>query len=91
MRGTSAQLQAVLDNYSGLSSLDLMNWPGLSAENLTGLIHFQHIRDLDVCVDNISSLEAVHTLTHLEFLNIKFGNSMEVEEAPIFLAQTSHI
>lgn len=79
------QLQAVLGGYSGLCSLDLATYsPGLSAEGLASLVDFPHIRSLEVHADSISSLELVHTLTHLEELTIEYGTLLDEQKAPDF-------
>ena len=82
IKGTEAQLQLVLNNCPSLCSLEVSYSPGLSAEGLTSLIHFQQIRCLDFSAHRISSLESVHTLTHLEQLRIDYNSLMEEEEVP---------
>lgn len=49
---------------------------------MASLLHFQHIRSLDVRATDISSLESVHTLTHLEELRINYGSLADEEEVP---------
>ena len=80
---TDAQLRAVLVDYSGLRHICLVadTW----AECLASLIHFQHIRSVEVSAENVPSLQSVHTLTHLERLTIKYGDIFEHKTVPHLL------
>ena len=66
-----------------MCSLDLARHePELSAGGLASLIHCQHIRRLSVLATDISSLELVHTLTHLEQLEVNYGDLLTGGEVP---------
>ena len=73
----------MLDKYPAVCSLDLAcHDPKLSAGGLASLIHREHIRSLSVRATNISSLELVHTLTHLEDLEVDYGDLLTGGEVP---------
>ena len=80
VKGTAAQLQAVLLKYSALCSLDL-DCHGLP-EGIAKLIHFQHIHSLNMVATDISRLESLHTLTHLEQLEVTYDVLLKEDEVP---------
>ena len=77
-----SSLQAVLVDYSGLCSLDLCFKYDVTAEDLANLIHFPHIRCVAVAVRDLSSLQSVHTATHLEELSVRYNDFVNQGDVP---------
>jgi len=67
---TDLQIGAILEQYTALGSLSLTGC-SFTSDCLAGLSHFQHIKRLEIYVEEIDILRSVFALTHLRELRLQ--------------------
>jgi len=73
---TDLQIGVTLAQYTALESLRL-NSSSFTSECLAGLSHFQRIKRLEICVEEMDALRSVFALTHLRELRLQFWTSSD--------------
>lgn len=73
---TDLQIGVTLAQYTALESLRLPS-SSFTSQCLAGLSHFQRIKQLEICVEDMDILRSVFALTHLRELRLQFWTSID--------------